>query len=296
MKMSLDEMATFVKVVDCGNFSKAAALTGIPVSTVSRRIADLEKRLSVQLLQRTTRQQRLTDIGNTYYEHCSRMLAEAEAAELAVQNLQAEPSGVLRLTAPMALDDPFSSRMIISFLQKYPKVRVESMVNARQVDLIEERYDCGLYAGSLQDSSLISRHFGSVKMIYCASPEYIDSHGLPVDEHQLQGHHLARFDFPEWLQMKRDVLISKVESRHFTNDIVVARRAAIDGIGITRLPEVQILRNLEKGELVEVLPHLASAENAYIVFPSNKQFTTKLRAFIDHAIEFSINNAPWDFH
>jgi len=295
MKVSLDEMATFVEVVDCGNFSKASQKSDTPVSTVSRRIAGLERRLDVQLLHRTTRQQRLTDIGVVYYEHCSRMLAEAEAAELAVQNLQAEPSGVLRISIPFPLDDPFSSHMVLSFLRKHPKVSIELIVNTRKVDLVEEKFDCAMIPGTLEDSSLIARGIGSARIIVCASPGYIKEYGMPLDIENLQSHHLVNYQPPAWLGIQEDPIVKLLSSRLLTNDFVAARRAAIDGLGITRLSEVQIKSSLDKGELVEVLPDLAISVPVNLVFPSNRQFTTKLRAYIDHMVEFSSKYAPWEF-
>ena len=295
MKVSLDEMATFVEVVNGGSFSNASANSGVPVSTVSRRISDLEKRLDVQLLHRTTRRQNLTDIGAVYYEHCSRMLQEAEAAELAVQNLQAEPSGTLRTTSPFPLDDPFSSQLFLTFINKYPKVKVEFFVHTRKVDMIEEGLDCAIIPGNLKDSSLISRGIGTSRIIHCASPAYIKKYGFPKDIEHIQHHHLVNYDPPSWLGIERNPLSEIVESRFFTNDFFAARRAAIDGVGIACLPEVQIIKSLELGELVEVLPELSISVPVSLVFPSNKKFTTKLRAFIDHMVSFSSEHAPWEF-
>ncbi len=296
MTYSLDEMAVFVEVVDAGNFSGAAKKSGIPVSTISRRISDLEKRLNVQLLYRTTRQQKLTDIGTVYYEYCSRMLAEAEAAELAVQNLQAQPSGTIRITSPYAYEDPFMSELLASFMAKYPQVKLQSLVNQRKVDLIEEKVDCAIIAGHLDDSSLIKRGLGSVKIVYCCSPEYLRQYGELREEGDLSSHKLIEHEIPDWLNPEPDVLVPRCETRLATNDMFIARRAAIDGLGITRLPRVHIMRELEKGELVEVLPELSFSIPLSILFPSNKQFTTKLRAFIDHMVEFASQHAKWDFN
>jgi len=295
MRISLDEMATFVEVVNGGSFSNASINSGVPVSTVSRRISDLEKRLDVQLLHRTTRRQNLTDIGAVYFEHCSRMLQEAEAAELAIQNLQAEPTGILRTTSPFPLDDPFSSQLFLSFINKFPKVKVEFFVHTRKVDLIEEKLDCAIIPGNLQDSSLISRGIGTSRIIHCASPGYIEKYGLPKDIGHLQNHHLVSYEPPSWLGIQKNPLTDIVESRFFTNDFFAARRAAIDGVGVASLPEVQMIKSLEEGELVEVLPELSISVPVSLVFPSNKKFTTKLRAFIDHMVSFSAQHAPWDF-
>lgn len=294
MKLSLDEMATFVEVVDAGSFSSASENSGIPISTVSRRISDLEKRLDVQLLHRTTRRQNLTDIGAVYYEHCSRMLNEAKAAELAVQNLQAEPSGVLRTSTPFPLDDPFSSAMFMSFIKKYKKVKIEFFVHTRKIDLIEEKIDCAIIPGILGDSSLITRGIGSSRIIHCASPSYISEFGFPQMADNLKNHHLVRYETPAWLNLPSSPLNDTVPSRFYTNDFFAARRAALDGVGIAQLPAVQVATSLEKGELIQVLPELEVSVPVNLVFPSNKKFTTKLRAFIDHTVEYTTAHAPWD--
>ena len=295
MRISLDEMATLVEVVDGGSFSSASINSGVPVSTVSRRISDLEKRLDVQLLNRTTRRQNLTDIGQVYYEHCSRMLQEAKAAELAVQNLQSEPSGVLRITSPMPLDDPFSSKLFMAFIKSHPKIKIEFFVHTRKVDLIEEGFDCAIIPGFLEDSTLIARGIGTSEIIHCASPAYLTKHGTPSSIADLENHLTINFELPSWLGVPKPPLNERVESRFFTNDFLAARRAAIDGVGIVQIPRVQIIKSLEQGELVEVLPELTTSVPVQLVFPSNKKFTTKLRSFIDHMVSFSAKYAPWDF-
>lgn len=295
MRLSLDEMATFVEVVDCGSFSKASQNSGVPVSTVSRRLSDLERRLQVQLLHRTTRKQSLTDIGLIYYEHCSRMLQEAEAAELAVQNLQAEPSGVLRMTSLMSLDDSFSSDLVLSFMRQYPKVILDYTVTNRKVDLIEEKFDCAIIPGALEDSSLIVRGMGTFRTIYCASPKYVEQYGMPTVDGDLSQHHLIDFQSPDWVNVPIDELTDQFTNRIRTNDLTLARRLAVDGIGITRVPQVNINETFKKGELIEVLPERSVSVPLNLVFPGNKQFTTKLRAFIDYLTEYSSKYAPWDY-
>ena len=294
MKLSLDEMATFVEVVDAGSFSAASESSGIPISTISRRISDLEKRLDVQLLHRTTRKQNLTDIGSVYYEHCSRMVNEAKSAELAVQQLQAEPSGILRTSTPFPLDDPFGSAMFMSFIKKYKKVKIEFFVHTRKVDLIEEKIDCAIIPGILEDSTLITRGIGTSRIIHCASPAYISEFGLPDSLEKLNNHHFVRYETPAWLNLPRSPLADTVPSRFYTNDFFAARRAALDGVGIAQLPAVQISTSLDKGELIQVLPELEFSVPVNLVFPSNKKFTTKLRAFIDHTVAFTSAHAPWE--
>lgn len=290
--MSLDEMAAFVEVVNCGNFSQAAKKTGIPVSTISRRIADLESRLNTQLLYRTTRTQQLTDIGKTYFYHCNQMLREAEAAELAVQNLKSEPSGTLRITTPYVLEDPFASNMMASFLDNFPKVEVDYVVSIRKIDLIEEMFDCAIVPGNLNDSSLRTKGLGKFELVYCASAEYIEQHGKPTIDICDQ-HYLINMIYPDWLNIPSNKDDKEFNCRLNTNDIYVARRSAIGNIGISCLPLTFIKPQLDSGDLIAVLPELSLQAPLNLVFPSNKQYTTKLRAFIDHISDYTEKFAPW---
>ncbi len=294
MRLSLDEMATFVEVVNHGSISKASIQTGIPVSTVSRRIQELEARLKVQLLRRTTRKQNLTDIGKVYFEHCSRMLQEAQSAELAVQNLQAEPSGLLRMMSTFPLIDAYSSKLFQSLMDKYPKLNLEFNIEARKLDLIEEKYDLAIIPGKLEDSSLISRKIGTTGYIYCASPDYLEKQGTPENLDDLALHQIINYVPPAYLKVPLDPINKKVESRIRTNNFFMAWRCTKDGLGIARLPELQIGNELLSGDLVRVIPSALVSIDINLVFPSNKQFTTKLRAAIDHFVSITRESAPWE--
>ncbi|MDX1452815.1 MAG: LysR family transcriptional regulator [Oleiphilaceae bacterium] len=295
MKFSLDEMAIFVWVAECGSFSSAARKSGMPVSTVSRRIADLETRLSVQLLHRTTRSQELTEIGRVYFEHCQRMLQEAEAAERAVESLQAEPTGRLTITTPYAYEDPFMSYLMSSFMQKYPKVRIQHIISAQKLDLVEQNIDCAILPGELQDSNLIRRGLGTVRIIYCASPRYVQRMGAPRNLEQVKGHDAVEMQVAPWLNPEPDATLDLVNIKMSTNDMSVARQSAKDGMGITRLPYVYVAQSIAKKELVEVLPELAIDIPINLVFPGNRLCSTKLRAFLDHIVSFSKLHATWNF-
>ena len=290
--VSLDEMAAFVEIVNNGSFSQASKKTGIPMSTISRRLADLEERLNIQLIYRTTRKQRVTDIGKVYLAHCQQMLREAEAAELAVQNLKAEPTGTLRITTPYVSDDPFASNMMDSFLRRYPKINVDYIVSQRKLDLIEEMFDCAIVPGLLNDSSLRAKGLGEFQLVYCASKRYIEQHGEPTHE-TLNKHQLVKMTYPEWFNIPEHEIDGLLNCRLKTNDIYVARRSAIGGIGITCLPNMFVKAHIESGSLTIVLPEISLQAPLNLVFPSNKQYTTKLRAFIDHMSEYSEKFAPW---
>src|SRR5580700_2702993 len=158
--MDLNEMLVFARVVQAGSFTVAAAELGMPKSTVSRKVTELEERLKSRLIQRTTRKLSLTDVGRTYYEYCARIAGEVEDAEQAVNNLQATPRGHLRITA--GTNAQYLGPIVADFLRRNPDVTVELFCTGRTVDLIEERFDLGIRAGPLADSTLIARSLGRV--------------------------------------------------------------------------------------------------------------------------------------
>jgi len=297
VKVSLDEMATFVEVVDSGSQSIASKKTGVPLSTVSRRIADLERRLRVQLIQRSSHQQNTTDAGAVYYDYCSRMLDEANAAEIAMQSIQKKPFGVLRVLSLIPIDDPFLSNMLSSFLSEFPEVTIEYFTVTTSLDLSEQRFDCIFMMGEIADSTLIARELGCFKTIYCASPGYIKKYGMPNSGSNLSEHHFAESQIPDWVSFHEPPFKrggkKKMDSRILTNDFFSLRRLVLDGVCIAQIPDIQIYQYLEKGALVEVLPQQSIDVPIYLAFSKKKQFTTKVRAFIDHTVSYSRDCAPW---
>jgi DNA-binding transcriptional LysR family regulator len=158
--MDLNEILVFARVVQTGSFTAAAKLLAMPKSTVSRKVSELEERLDARLLQRTTRKLSLTDVGRTYFDYCSRIVTEVEDAERAVSSLQDTPRGVLRVTTGPNV--AFLGPIITDYLKRYSQVRLEIFATTRAVDLVEERFDVGIRAGSLADSSLVAQRLGRV--------------------------------------------------------------------------------------------------------------------------------------
>src|SRR5258708_38364368 len=184
--MDLNEMLVFARVVQAGSFTTAAAALGMPKSTVSRKVSELEERLKARLLQRTTRKLSLTDVGRTYYDYCARIVGEVEDAERAVSSLQETPRGLLRVTAPINV--AFLGPIVSDFLKRYPEVRLELFCTGRSVDLVEERFDIGIRAGTLADSTLIAKSLGTVKWFLVATPAYLKKHGRPKSPEDLKKH------------------------------------------------------------------------------------------------------------
>ena len=175
--MELDGIAVFVKVVQAGSFSRAAKLLGMPNTTVSAKVAQLERRLGVTLIQRTTRKLHITQSGEAYFKKCVHALDEIQAAETEVSATQGEPKGVLRITSAVDVGHSLLPSLVQSYLKKYPQMTVDLIITNRVVDLVAEGVDLGLRAGALKDSSLIAKKLISTKMGLWASPAFLKKCG-----------------------------------------------------------------------------------------------------------------------
>lgn len=288
--MDLNQAAVFVKVVQAGSFSAAARLLGLPTSTVSNRVATLEKRLGVTLLQRTTRQLKLTEAGELYYEHASTGLAHMLDAESVVTESIGEPRGVLRVTAPADLGDQLLSRIAQQVRHHYPKVSIDMLLVDRYVDLIAEGVDVAIRTGALRDSSLIAKYAGVAQWVPFASPGYLKTAPL-LDMPQALRHHRCL----QFTPLGRDSWTLKGETGSVTvpmtgqvqvNDIRVIRALAQAGEGVALLPLYLCKEDCAEGRLVRVLPEWhAKADPVHIVYPRQRFMAPKLRAFIDLAIQ-----------
>src|ERR1043165_4331291 len=184
--MHLNEIAVFTRVVQAGSFTAAAKVLGMPKSTVSRKVAELEARLNARLLQRTTRQLSLTDVGRTYFDYGGWIVNELEAAESAVVSLQDKPRGLLRVTAP--LNTSWLGDIVTDYMKRYPEIQLEVLCTGRNVDLIEERFDLGIRAGVLADSSLVARSLASVTWFLVATSAYFKKRRRPRTPDDLKDH------------------------------------------------------------------------------------------------------------
>src|SRR5512139_1030849 len=183
--MDLNDIVVFTKVVETKSFTGAAEQLGLPKSTVSRKLAQLEERLGVRLVQRTTRKLALTDIGEAYYERCARIVADVVSAEQLVTDMQATPRGRVRVTGPIDLSTKYLGSIVSDFLSTHPDVFVELEATDRVVDLIEEGFDVAVRFGPLPESTLIARRLCSISSVLVASPAYLARHCTPANVEQL---------------------------------------------------------------------------------------------------------------
>src|SRR5574343_277416 len=288
--MDLNQAAVFVKVVQAGGFSAAARLLGLPTSTVSHRVAMLEKRLGVTLLQRTTRRLHLTDAGHVYFDHASAGLVRMFDAEAAVTEATAEPRGLLRVTAPVDIGDQILASILCKMRSQWPKVDVELVLMNRYVDLVAEGIDVAIRTGNLQDSTLIARHAGIARWMAYASPDYL-AVAATIDSPQALRHHRCLQFTPLgreiWsLYGSESSLTVPMSGQTIVNDIGLIMALTLAGEGVALLPVYLCRQACDEGRLVKVLPEWhAKADPIHVVYPRQRFMAPKLRAFIEVAVE-----------
>ena len=281
----LNAMVVFAAVAETGSFTAAARQLAMPKSTVSRKVGELEKRVGARLIQRTTRRLSLTDIGRVYSEHCARIGREADEANLAIQQMQATPRGLLRITAPPSFQT--LGQIAAEFLKRYPDVRIEVVCTERHLDLVAEGFDLAVRVGPLTDSNLIARKLAVVKQVLVAAPGYLRRRGRPRKPMDLQEHEtigLGSGPGPGvWCLDKAGKSVDvHVRRRLAVNDIGWVHDAARRGIGIALLPEFTCKEDLRAGHLRQVLSEWSAGERPlYALYPTARHLSRKVIAFID---------------
>ena len=288
-QFDLNAALVLVRVVQAGSFRAAAQALGMPNTTVSRKVSELESQLGVQLLQRTTRRLSLTDAGMAFVEEAEAAIARLEAAQEAVTELQREPRGRLRVTTTVTLGELFLAPVLAQFLDVYPEVEVLLHLSDRPVDLVAERFDVAIRAGVLPDSSLIARPIGSATYRVVASPDYLARHGTPHRPSDLSTHACLRFarsgievrsSWPFGTGARRSEV--DVSGRLVSDDFVVLRTAAEQGLGIARLPGLLVHGAIQAGRLVALFDDQAPPPNPlHLLHPGGGRLPARTRAFID---------------
>ncbi len=292
----LNEMAIFAVVVNTCSFTKAADKLKLPKSTVSRKVSQLEKRVGVRLINRTTRNLKPTETGKLYYAQCMKMLEQAEEADRIVSNMQSEPSGLLRISTPLSFGTPFFIKVIKRFLEKYPKVNIEIIADDKQIDLLENEVDIAFRIGPLSDSSLIARNLGTARLALCASPDYIARHGEPKSIQDLEKHTCITHPVSPWVfQTASGKVEFQPSSRMIANDMEMIRKMVKQGFGIGAVPQILISDDIKANSLVTVLPdYLFQERTFYLVYPSRREPPSKVVAFTDFIFSTCQPIAPWE--
>lgn len=286
----LNDLLYFAEVVDQGGFAAAGRKLGVPKSRLSRRVADLEARLGVRLIHRTTRQLSLTEVGAQVHRHCIAMREGAEAAEAVVAQARSEPRGVVRVACPVTLAQTTVGPILPLFLARYPLVTIEMRVSNRVVDLVEERVDVALRVRqSLDDGgSLVIKNFGNTATLLVASPDQLVRQGqprTPADLQRLDSVAMSSVDGrATWHLVGPDGATHALQHRprYVADDLLTLKFAALAGVGCAPLPDYMCAEELRDGRLVEVLPGWAPRPGIFhAVFPSRRGLVPAVRSFLD---------------
>ncbi len=284
----LRRMVIFFHVVDTQSFSGAARQLGIARSAVSRHISLLEKSVGVRLLNRTTRHVSLTEAGETYYQSCARIVAEADTAARRISQLQDEPQGTLKIAAPISLGNQFITPLVREFMQRYTALNVELLLDDQIIDMVKEGIDISIRVGWLHDSNLVARKLGDWPRYLCASPDYIARRGRPETPAQLSEHEWVLFTMLptpyHWTftRNKRQERI-QVKGRLKTNNADAIRSSLLAGAGIAAQAAFLVRDDIKAGRLEHLLPEWdCGSVGMYAVYQDRRYQQAKLRLFIDY--------------
>jgi DNA-binding transcriptional LysR family regulator len=289
----LNDLYYFASVVDHGGFAPAGRALGIPKSKLSRRIALLEERLGTRLIQRSTRRFTVTEAGQTYYRHCKAVLVEAEAADEAIALTQAEPRGVVRMSCPVALLDARIAQMLADFMVAHPRVEIHLEDTNRRVDVVGEGIDIAIRVRPppLEDSDLAMRTLADRKQCLVACPRLL-TNGIPKMPADLTGLPSLDLGLPQhehaWNLIGPDGAQATIlhQPRLVTRSMTALRAAALAGVGVVQLPAMMVREQIERGELVHVIPGWAPRrEIIHAVFPSRRGLLPSVRALLDFLAE-----------
>ncbi|NHQ84691.1 LysR family transcriptional regulator [Iodobacter sp. HSC-16F04] len=287
----LMSMSVFVYAAEQRSFTAAADAFGISATMVGKHVRALEQRLGAQLLNRTTRQQSLTEIGRIYYERCKQLLADAEVADSCADELRAAPRGLLRIHAPVSFGSQRLTPALCEYLGKYPEVEVDLTLTDRSPDLIEDGYEAAIRIGNLPDSSLIARPLRPYTMWLCASPAYLAQAGTPVVAEDLTAHNCLGFSYWQkknlWrLQKDGTADHVQVKGRFTVNNGQALRAAGLAGLGIIMQPEILLSDDVAAGRLVRLCDEYdLPSRPMHLVYVADRRPTPKLRSFIDFMLE-----------
>ncbi len=293
-----DEISAFAAVADARSFTQGARRLGVSSAQVSKLVARLENRLGSRLLNRTTRDVSLTDTGRAYLERARVLLEDFEALETSVRD-ETGPKGLLKISAPMSFGASQLTPALLDFAVAYPDVALDVSSTDRMVNLVEEGFDVGVRIGRLSDSSLIARKLAAVRMVTCASPEYLQAHGAPLTPEDLSGH-TAIID-----TNASDPTVWRFASDNGSHDVRVHGRLSFAGadacvaaarrsLGVTRSPAFAAAQDLREGRL-EPLLCAYEPEQIYVhaVYPHGRHLAAKVRAFVDFLARRYAGEPEW---
>jgi len=285
----IDLYTVFARVVECSSFTRAADRLGMPRSSVSAAIQELEARLGTRLLHRTTRKVSATEDGAAFYARCTQLIHEIEHAENLFRQETNGPAGKLKIDVPGRIGRLIVAPALPEFLARYPEIDVSLGVTDRTVDLIEDGLDCVLRVGPLGDSGLISRKIGELPLINVASPAYLERYGVPQSPTDLERHWAVNYASPstgrienwEWVE-QGGVRSMPIRARITVNGAEAYIACCLAGLGLIQIPAYDVAAHLQNGELVEVMPgHRAEAMAMTLLYPHRRNLLPRLQVFAD---------------
>ena len=300
MAEPMHQMAVFARVVSAGSLSAAARELGLSPAVVSRRLAALESKLGVRLINRTTRSLHLTDEGANYFEACSRIIAEIEEADAAASAGRVEPQGVLKVAVPASFGHQFITPLIPRFAARFPKVQLALSLSDRTVNLLDEGFDLAIRIAELEDSSLAARKLASNRRVVCASPAYLAQHGTPRTPEELVRHNcLTAPDLvATWAYKGPDGKPGsvRVTGRYACDNWEVIREWALAGLGVALKSTWDVRRHLEDGTLALVCAGYTFGTDVgiYALYPHRRHLSAKTRAFIEFLADSFGPEPAWD--
>ncbi len=287
-----EQLEAFVAVVDRHSFSHAADKLGVAKSVLSRRVSQLEKRLGVQLMRRTTRKLSLTEAGRHFYQRAVSLLSDLNDAERIVSDTQSKLSGKIKLTAPLALGISHLSVPIATFMTNHSEVEMEVELNDREVDLVEEGFDLAVRVGNLQDSSLIARKLASVNFAICASADYLHSYGTPRHPSELSQHQLLVYSNlqigQQWaFDDQGGRVTTRLRYRLSANNGEFLANVACAGLAITAGPLFFLQTYIDSGKLIPILTDFPRPQaGMYALYPPGRLVSRRVKAFSDFLFEY----------
>ena len=282
-------MRVFISVADSASFSESARQLGMSQPSVSRQINSLEEYLGVRLLHRTTRKISLTEAGSIYYEKARHIQRDVKEASQSISGYTETPSGLLRVSAPYTWTDSILSPHLSEFLTQYPEIKLDIECNDQFQDIIEDQLDVVIRVGVQKDSSFIAVPFGSIKVIVCATPEYVAQYGKPKTPVDISNHNFILFEDYNEISFSdgEDKYQISLTGTVSANMVSVMISAVKQHIGLTVLPDLIVKRLIDSGELVDVMPGFKieiknlPMDEVFALYSNRRHLPSKVRVFLD---------------
>jgi DNA-binding transcriptional LysR family regulator len=286
----LDSMKVYVLAVEKGSLSAAATACDISATMAGNHLRTLEKRLGMQLLNRTTRRQHLTPFGEDYYQRCKEILRLVAETDEQAQKLQLAPAGKLRITAPVSFGTEALMPALSDYLERYPQVSIDLVLSDRVADLLEEGFEAAIRVGPVPDSALIARPLAPYRLMICASPAYLARRGTPARPDELSQHECLSFSpsaAAHWrLEDQEHICRVPVSGRLQVNQGQALRVAALQGMGIVLQPAILLEDDVRAGRLVQLFPqHQLATRPMSVLYLPDRYRSPKLRSFVDFVVE-----------